>query len=107
MPPVDASALACTWIHSHEEDTTGRMVYRPAGFAFPPARGRSGFTLNADGSAAEFGPGAADQPITGSARWALVAGDRLQIRSDGAPGLSRSLGIESHTPDKLVLRKKP
>lgn len=107
MPPVDAAALARTWIHSHEEDATGCMVYRPAGFAFPPARGRSGFTLNADGSAAEFGPGAADQPITGSARWALVAGDRLQILSDSATSASRVLGIESHTPDKLVLRNKP
>ena len=107
MPPVDATALARTWIHSHEEDTAGSMVYRPAGFAFPPARGRSGFTLNADGSAAEFGPGAADQPSTGSARWALVAGDRLQIRSDSATTSSRLLGIESHTLDKLVLRKTP
>jgi hypothetical protein len=107
MPPVDAAALARTWVHSHEEDTAQCVVYRPAGFAFPPARGRSGFTLNADGSAAEFGPGAADQPISGSARWALGAGDRLQIFSGGATSPSRVLGIESHTRDKLVLSKQP
>ena len=30
------------WIHSHEEDAKGVMVYRPANYSFPPSRGRVG-----------------------------------------------------------------
>ncbi len=40
---VDRSRLCQRWIHSHEEDTDTEMVYRPADFAFPPSRGRTGF----------------------------------------------------------------
>ena len=105
-PPIDAAALAGTWVRSHEEDTDDCAVYRPAGFAFPPARGRGGFTLNADGSATEFGPGAADQPVSGHARWALGGGDCLEIFSAGAKSPPRVLNITSHQPDKLLISKK-
>ena len=33
---VDRAALERRWIHSHEEDSAGTMVFRPDDFAFPP-----------------------------------------------------------------------
>jgi hypothetical protein len=43
LPP----ALFKEWLTSYEEDAKdGLLVYRPAGFAFPPSRGRTGFTID-------------------------------------------------------------
>lgn len=28
------------WLHSHEEDTSGNLVFRPEGTPLPPSRGR-------------------------------------------------------------------
>ena len=37
------------WIHSHEEDTEDKKVYRPSTFEFPPSRGRDGFEIKENG----------------------------------------------------------
>src|ERR1041384_5695638 len=42
------------WVHSHEEDTDTEMVLRPAGYKFPPSRGRSSFELKPDGRTDEL-----------------------------------------------------
>ena len=34
------------WVHSREEDTPTEMVFRPASYDFPPARGRKSFALD-------------------------------------------------------------
>ncbi|WP_329332347.1 hypothetical protein OG866_05805 [Streptomyces sp. NBC_00663] len=46
-PPPE---LIGTWVHSYEEDSPGVTVYRPAGYPFPPARGRRGLEFAADGT---------------------------------------------------------
>ena len=50
------------WIHSHEEDTDTEMVFRPASFNFPPARGRKGFELSPDGTLIDYRIGPTDRP---------------------------------------------
>jgi hypothetical protein len=42
-------AIFKRWIHSHEEDTEGKKVFRPYGTSLPRSRGRMGFELKADG----------------------------------------------------------
>lgn len=99
--PVKPSVLIGAWRHSHEEDTGSVSVYRPAGYRFPPARGRKGFEFREDGTLAGTGYGPADRPSTSAGRWA-VKGRRLQI--EGPEG-TQSLEIESVTPDRLILKK--
>ena len=43
------------WVHSYEEDTESEMVYRPAAFAFPPSRGRTGFEFSPGGACTVIG----------------------------------------------------
>jgi hypothetical protein len=60
---IDVSHLAQAWVHSHEEDTATTTVYRPAGFPFPPSRGRKGFHLQPGGTLTARNP---DRAETGS-----------------------------------------
>jgi len=105
MPRPHAAALARTWVHSHEEDSPGRAVYRPESFAFPPSRGRGGFDLNHDGTMTEFGPGPTDQTATRPGRWEVADDGSLALYPAGAEAPARVMKIASVSPDKLVIDK--
>jgi hypothetical protein len=49
------TCLLVRWMHSHEEDTDATEIYRPAEYAFPPARGRIGYEFIPDGQAIYLG----------------------------------------------------
>jgi hypothetical protein len=103
MTQIDRSAVQREWVHSHEEDSGGEQVFRPASYAFPPSRGRSGLDLRSDGSYGESGPGPTDRPEeTGAGTWELD-GDVLKLRT--ADGGTRTLKIVSAQPDRLVVRR--
>ena len=105
MSSIDASALAQTWIHSHEEDHGDQMVYRPRKFVFRPSRGRRGFELRSDGTMAEFGPGPTDQTAERSGSWEMQEDGRLALYTVGSDTPSRVMKIASLSADKLVLQK--
>ncbi len=100
--PIDVSHLTQAWIHSHEEDTATATVYRPAQFPFPPARGRTGFQLQPDGTLSARKPGPTDQPVIASGSWKLD-GDTLELAQKGQG--KQLLCIESVEPDRLVVQK--
>jgi hypothetical protein len=75
---TDAGALHGRWVHSHEEDGDDEEVFRPASYAFPPARGRSSIELRPDGTYVERSPGPDDRPQESSGDWSL-AGDQLVV----------------------------
>jgi hypothetical protein len=54
-------------------------VYRPANHAFPPARGREGFTLHPDGRFDYLGPGRGDRPETTTGTWRRDPADATRI----------------------------
>jgi hypothetical protein len=85
------------WMHSHEEDTDDQMVFRPASYRFPPARGRTGFDLKEDRSLVEYGIGPTDRRTQTAARWKLD-GKTLRLGP-------RVMTIASLDRDRLVLRK--
>jgi hypothetical protein len=99
---IEASHVAQSWLHSHEEDTATTTVYRPAGFPFPPSRGRRGFHLQPGGILAARNPGPTDQPVTTAGTWKLT-GDQLELSPQG--GGTQKLRIESVDADRLVVRK--
>jgi hypothetical protein len=94
------------WVHSHEEDTAGRTVFRPAEFKFPRSRGRRSFELKADGSFIEWDISPADTrrpSLPGT--WTIEDGRRLLL-SKGPPGTPpREMTIASVDKDRLVIQK--
>jgi hypothetical protein len=68
-----------TWLRSHEEENGPTRVYRPANHAFPPARGREGFTLHPDGRFDHLGPGRGDRPETTAGTWQRNPDDDTRI----------------------------
>ena len=100
--PIQRELLVRRWIHSHEEDTGGEAVYRPATWSFPPARGRAGFDLRRDGSLVRLGPGPTDRPQKARGRWRLE-GDRLVLAVTVAGETPQILQIVSASEDRLVV----
>jgi hypothetical protein len=102
---IDRKALAQKWVHSHEEDTDDEMVFRPASYAFPPARGRKSFELDAGGRLVTSGIGPDDRPVRGQGEWQLEGSDKLALEPAG-PGTRKTvLQILRVGPDKLVVKK--
>jgi hypothetical protein len=85
------------WMHSHEEDSGDVQVYRPADYAFPPARGRRGFDLRPDGELRLYGPSPSDRPEETTATWSPLDAGRVRLGD-------RELEIVSVSPDRLVVR---
>jgi hypothetical protein len=76
---VEREHLAGRWVHSHEEDTGDELVFRQAGYAFPPSRGRESIELKPDGSYAGSVPGPVDKPVAGDEGEWTLDGDRLRL----------------------------
>lgn len=85
------------WVHSHEEDSGGERVYRPADYDFPPARGRRGFELRPGGELVLYGPGATDRPEAATGRWSVSGSGRVKLGGE-------EVAIVSASSDRLVLR---
>jgi hypothetical protein len=90
------------WVHSHEEDARGEMVFRRPEYPFPRARGRTELELRPDGTYVERFPGPVDVPEEATGRWQLKR-DRLTLRPDER-GAERSSTITSQERDRLTLR---
>lgn len=91
------------WVHSHEEDTDGEMVFRPATHPFPPSRGRTSFELHPDGTYLESSPGPVDLPEESRGRWALEDG-RLVLGAEG-DRLGHAWELTAAENDRLVVKK--
>jgi hypothetical protein len=102
MTDLDPSALHRNWVHSHEEDTDGELVFRPASYSFPPSRGRSAIDLRGDGSYGESAPGPTDRPAETEGTWTL---EGSELRLHAADGSTRVLTIASVDADRLVVRR--
>jgi hypothetical protein len=62
MIGLDEDCIYKNWIHSHEEDTEDKKVYRPSTFEFPPSRGRDGFEIKENGEFVLSIMGPTDRP---------------------------------------------
>ena len=97
---IDTDQFLGQWVHSHEEDESGRMVFRPGEFSFPPSRGRFGFTLLSGGDLEVEAPGPDDRRTSATGRWSFD-GRRLAI---DAPNWARNFEVEQLDEDMLVVR---
>lgn len=91
------------WLHAHEEDEPGRIVFRPASHQLPPARGRVGFDFRPEGRLARIGSGPTDQTTLTEGHWSVDSEGRITIRMPGRP--DEILEVLLHAGDRLVLKK--
>ena len=101
MPELDEQ-LFQRWGHSFEEDLEGVLVYRPADYDFPRARGRDGIEFQADNSYIDWviGPGDARAPRPGT--WQVADDGRLHVTT--AAGERRLVEVVRVAPDRLEVR---
>jgi hypothetical protein len=99
--PIDAGAgtlppeLFKHWIHSFEESTDEADVYRPSGFAFPPAFGRRGLEIRADGDFVLHAIGPADGTIEIPGHWTAEGSDQIGVcLQDRAPFTLTTLSVD-------------
>lgn len=100
---IDPRALNQTWVHSHEEDRPGEMVFRPQSYALPPSRGRKSFELAPGGELRGAGPGPDDRTTSSQGTWSLNGPDVLTMKSAGA---TTEMKIVSVDKDKLVVKRQ-
>src|SRR6478672_7461194 len=102
MAALSEASLHGRWVRSQEDDSDDHVVFRPAGYAFPPARGRTSIDLRPDGTYVESAPGPVDVPEDSTGRWSLE-GDRLVLEADGdRPG--HAWEVASASPEALTLK---
>jgi hypothetical protein len=104
MPPIDPTGVQGGWLHAHEEDTPGQMVFRRSTARLPPARGRRGYDFRPDGTVTVIGSGPTDRSVAAAGSWALGSEGRLTIRLPGQSS-DQVLEVISADKDRLVVRK--
>jgi hypothetical protein len=87
------NAIFRRWGHSFEEDTGDIMVYRPADYPFPAARGRAGIEFRPDGTLIDWTIGPADAPRGVTGYWRIESPGRVRISFEGNVQASRTLEI--------------
>src|SRR5258706_16318951 len=99
----DEKLLQRRWFHAHEEDSEGKVVYRPDDFPLPPSRGRLGYEFQPGGRVIKLLPGPTDKRTTASGTWRLNNEGLLSITIDGR--LDEVVEIDTLNSDLLVLKK--
>ncbi len=102
---LNVDALCQRWIHSREEDTEEEIVYRSAGFSFPPTRGRTGFELLPDKSYRRSAIGPTDVSAVDEGTWELEDEDASRIRIE-CGGVCEILTVTSVDYDRLTISKR-
>jgi hypothetical protein len=101
---IEREKLTRRWIHSHEEDGAEEMVFRPAGFDFPPSRGRRVLDLHPDGSSTEQSPGPTDVPQESAGEWELQD-DQLLLREGPEGAGTRAVRVLRVDGERLVIAR--
>lgn len=102
---IEREALQRHWVHSHEEDTEGELVFRPEDYPFPPSRGRLGFDLKPDGTCVETAIGPADRPQEVPGTWELQGEDTLVFLRSSQDEPKRVMRISSASAERLVVSR--
>jgi hypothetical protein len=100
---INKKLLQRRWLHAHEEDTPGKMVFRPDTYALPPSRGRTGYEFQPGGQVERVGPGPTDRHSSTQGTWKIDSQDELTIDIPGAP--TEVFTIGDLDTDRLILKK--
>ncbi|MCU1515972.1 MAG: hypothetical protein JWQ75_693 [Pseudarthrobacter sp.] len=101
-PPPDITGI---WLHSHEEDTSSTMMFRPRNYSFRPARWRDAIEVRADGTCIWHGSSADDRGQAVPVSWEDLGDGSAQITIPADTGSPLHRRIQSWTADTLVVEK--
>ncbi|WP_310394043.1 lipocalin family protein [Hymenobacter sp.] len=104
-PPASTmQQLEGTWLNSREEDRGDTLVFRPNTYAFPPARGRTGFAIKPSGRFEQFDIAPTDGLATRPGTWTADGNTRLRIHL--TDGQEPDYTLEILSLDKQVLKMR-
>ena len=90
------------WMHSFEEDHDGILVYRPADYPVPRARGRAGIEFRPDGTYVDWAIGRGDANEARPGRWEPASDASVRVSTAG--GDEHVLQVVVAEPDRLEVR---
>mgnify|MGYP001594820670 CR=1 FL=1 len=93
------------WIDSHEEDTKDVAVFRPSGYNFPPARGRSEFEIKQNGEFVLYRIAPACGLEKFSGHWKAEGKGKIIAYFENNEVVSYTINIISCTNDLLKIMK--
>lgn len=96
-----------TWLHAHEEDTDDIKIYRPNTYHFPPSRGRTGFSLDADGTFRLLAIAPTDGLEEHTGKWELEKKNLLQVTFPDKESENFELELISVTEELLKVKFLP
>ncbi|MFC5271531.1 hypothetical protein [Adhaeribacter terreus] len=102
---ITNALLGKTWLHSHEEDRGDTLVYRPNSYDFPPARGRTGFQLEADGTVKQYDIAPTDGLEEKIGNWLIRDKNHLEVTFPNHNSMEYEAEILSIDADKLKLKR--
>lgn len=105
-PNLNVSMLQKTWLHSQEEDRGDTLVYRPNSYNFPPARGRTGFTLEPDGTFRQYDIAPTDGLEENPGKWQLRDDKFLDITFPTKKAAPFEVEVISAQPEMLKVIKR-
>ena len=95
-----------TWLHSTEEDQDDIKVYRPNTYQFPPSRGRTGFSIEKDGTFRSFAIAPTDGLEEHPGNWKKVTQNILRVTFPAGQDKPFDLELVSVSDDLLKVRRK-
>ena len=107
VPPTSMKQLEGTWLSSREEDSGDTLVYRPNTYAFPPARGRTGFAVGPFGRFEQFDIAPTDGLAGRPGTWTADGPAHLRIHLEDGHEPDYTLEVLSLEKKVLKLRRLP
>jgi len=96
-----------TWLHAVEEDSADVEAYRPNTYAFPPSRGRTGFSMSPDGTFRLFAIAPTDGLEEHPGRWKKIEKDKLRISFPDEQTEGFDLIFIAQSAEFLKIKKVP
>ena len=96
------ASIYTTWYHSHEEDDSSKMNFRPKGYPLGPSRGRISIELMQDGNVKLSDIGPTDLPQKSEGTWKLKKKNELIITT--ATATTRYI-IHQFSDNHLLIEK--
>ena len=97
--------LQRTWLHAQEEDQGEVWVYRPNTYSFPPSRGRTGFSFDANGLFTQYDIAPTDGLEERQGTWKPENDHTIHISLEDKRDPDYSLEIVSLEKDVLKVRR--
>jgi hypothetical protein len=95
------------WTHSHEEDSNGIIVYRPAEFKFPISRPRDGIEFRKDGTFIDWDIHPADGPAAPmNGRWQMIGPRHVRVSFEQGRRHPSVLEIVQYDSELLKIQRK-